>query len=284
VDNFRKSRFAFRVTHVATLSRIEASEMQSALAKLNIRGNPYALARITAILIGLFVAVVGFATHIAGLGEIGSAFLGAAVAMAFDWVVGQLEKPAPGSIERLEAFKDFISAARNELEIVKYYRERQRLHITADEKYITLDFTALLVPVFPQKTTIARQKIVDPPKGATPDSNEYWIGDIKFNEKQDDQDIGEAQTDRLIIRYEITSGTAEITDEHYWASSVRDYSVTFESKIFTCEIVTKAGKGKPRRLTEKPGGVFQGEGPAFAGQILQWTLSRMKPTASAVMF
>jgi hypothetical protein len=130
------------------------------LAKLNIRGNPYALARIAAILIGSFVAVVGFATHISGLGEIGSAFLGAAVVMAFDWVVGQLERPAPGSIERLEAFQDFISAAKNELEIVKYYRERQQLNITADEKSVTLDFTAVLVPVFPQKTTITRQKII----------------------------------------------------------------------------------------------------------------------------
>jgi hypothetical protein len=256
--------------------------MHSLLRKLNIPGNPYALARVVGILICLLAAaIIGF-LGATPLGALFGSFFGAALSLMLNWVVLTLEKPDSENVP-----PEFVAAAARDLMKAGYHREKQiiRLRVipgssASEADQIELKFSATLRPN--RASVIVYHQTIRPPAGTTLVFSRYRVGDASVA-YEGYHTLEGVEDDELVIVYKMNGKDVEIDeDTHRWSCPVRDYSFQVEpSDDYFITVGKITGGPQWESLTSKPRKNFTeyiSSGPSFTAQGLKWRLTRREST------
>lgn len=247
--------------------------------KINIPGNPFALARLVVICFCLLAAGGCAYKAPTSLSVIVGSFLGAALSLTVNWAVSQLEKP---DVETTPV--SFILAAKADIASSGYYREDQHIGVAVlhDKKsnsdLLEITFTANIVPTIPQARVY--RPVIQPPSGVTLIDAEYWVGNGKV---YDLMRVDKKTSDRLVVRYHINdSEIKDIEDDHLWPCPVMNYSVSFlTSDRFSLNVMKLVGRSgtealQQEKLAKSKQFRFFGSGAAFTSQGLRWHLERKR--------
>jgi hypothetical protein len=178
----------------------------------------------------------------------------------------------------------FVEAAKNEVDTLGYYRDKQEVHIEFREQddldVITISFTSRLIPV--KDRIFVEYPKIDPPEefrksAAFGQSVEYRINHNAVSEVEHTT-VDCPTDDSLIVHYTMSKNN-KYSDNHIWISPVLYYDVYFKvPQGFDCHLHEWMGD-RPLGLT-RVGGLNSGHvhffhrHAAFTRQGFTWTISR----------
>lgn len=197
------------------------------------------------------------------------------------WLAGRLGLE-PGDEQSMKTATKLLDAIKSDLAAVGFYRREQTISISMEQRrsdtYITLDFKSTLIPIG-KEATVSWPKVEAPANAELDGDPTYQVGDLVLG-RGDFHSITESSAEHLSVRYRIKqSGPIDISDTHFWTSSILEYAIHFQKfDGMSLKVWRLNAREKGERLNGKsqtPAGAieFRGKGAAFTAQGLRWQIS-----------